>query len=226
MDKYKANRYGHRARMRECFITGGDKGLSDWYLLELFLGQVIPQRDIKGTVYELQNRFVSLENIFSADIEELKEISNIGENTAMIIVCAGEIMRSALVGKRGTVLKDINERCDYIKSEFNNIKNEALVFIGLNNGGEVCGRLIFDSDFHLNAETKSKLLSMLLSYNATNCMVICCSPTPEPIETKIYFFSEIKNIINTIGVRLADAGVLSKNELILLSQTPYSPMTQ
>lgn len=226
-DEFKANRYGHRARMRLQFIHSGDAGMSDTHLLELFLGQAILQKDVKATVYALINKYGNIENIFNADYDDLRKTNNIGDNVAMIIVMAREIMSNAYQSKSQTSLKSKAKREDYILNELPKNEGEGVVLFALNNNGEICAKKVINNANGFDATFRETLFSLLLSSNASNCIIInYCPNKQEQIETKIYFYSLIKNALNTIGMGLTDAGIYNKNGLALLSNTSYNAMLQ
>ncbi len=226
MDEYKANRYGHRERMRDHYIASGYTGMSDSLLLELYLGQIIPQKDVKPTVYELQNAFGGLEDIFSADFEELVNVKYVGENTALLIVLTRKIIEKSLGQRTFCCLKDTEQRKKYIEKEVKNLNDEAVIFLALDNRGLLCAKLIINGSPQLTPESKGNLLSMLLNSNASNCMVVHYLKSMQPIESSIYFFSVVKDTLNKINIRLAEAAVASKDEIRLISDTAYLSLLQ
>ena len=87
---------GHRDRLRERFLTSGDKAVSDYELLELVLFRSIPRRDVKPLAKDLIAKFGSFAEVLGARRERLLEVDGIGEATAadLKIIEAAEIGRA------------------------------------------------------------------------------------------------------------------------------------
>ena len=88
--KSKPHYTGHRHRLRERFLIGGESALQDYELLELLLFMAIPRRDVKPLAKELLNKFGSLSALMNAPHATLSQMDGISENTATAIkaVCA------------------------------------------------------------------------------------------------------------------------------------------
>ncbi len=84
MDK-KPHYSGHRARLRERFVSSGEDALQDYELIELLLFMALPRRDVKPLAKTLLARFGSLPELMSAPHHALMQIEGISENTATAI---------------------------------------------------------------------------------------------------------------------------------------------
>jgi DNA repair protein RadC len=71
--------HGHRERLRERFLKGGNDALADYELLELVLFRAIQRRDVKPLAKELLKQFGSFAEVVSAPIERLKSIKGLGD---------------------------------------------------------------------------------------------------------------------------------------------------
>jgi DNA repair protein RadC len=71
--------HGHRERLRERFLKGGNDALADYELLELVLFRAIVRRDLKPLAKELLRQFGSFAEVVSAPIERLKSIKGLGD---------------------------------------------------------------------------------------------------------------------------------------------------
>ena len=76
---------GHRARLRERFLREGLDGFSEHEVLELLLIYAIPQRDVNPLAHALIARFGSLAGVLEADAAELRQVSGVGENAAVLL---------------------------------------------------------------------------------------------------------------------------------------------
>ncbi len=71
--------HGHRERLRERFLNGGNDALADYELLELVLFRAIARRDVKPLAKDLLKQFGSFAEVVSAPIERLKSVAGLGE---------------------------------------------------------------------------------------------------------------------------------------------------
>lgn len=81
---------GHRKRLRERFLKGGEKGIPDYELLELLLFGVIPRGDTKPLAKKLLETCGSFSGLLQADIEKLKTIPGVGEATLVALKAVHE----------------------------------------------------------------------------------------------------------------------------------------
>ncbi len=70
---------GHRERLRDRFMRGGDKALPDYEMLELVLFNAIPRRDTKPLAKELIARFGTFSEVVSAPETRLREIKGVSD---------------------------------------------------------------------------------------------------------------------------------------------------
>ncbi len=73
--------HGHRDRLRERFLNGGQDALPDYELLELILFMAIPRRDVKPLAKELILKFGNLAGVLNAPVAELEKFDGLSENT-------------------------------------------------------------------------------------------------------------------------------------------------
>jgi len=81
---------GHRKRLRERFLKGGEKGIPDYELIELLLFGVIPRGDTKPLAKKLLETCGSFSGLLQADIEKLKTIPGVGEATLVALKAVHE----------------------------------------------------------------------------------------------------------------------------------------
>lgn len=94
-------RQGHRERIRKRYKDIRFEGSSEVEVLEFMLCFAIPRRDVKPIAYALIKHFGNLQNVFSADIEDLKNISGIGETSALLLTSIWESSRFARIHAMG-----------------------------------------------------------------------------------------------------------------------------
>ena len=83
MAKERPHYFDHRDRLRERFKSGGASALADYELLELYLFNSIPRRDVKPIAKDLIARFGSFAEVIAAPLEQLVEVKGVGDKTAL-----------------------------------------------------------------------------------------------------------------------------------------------
>jgi DNA repair protein RadC len=89
----KAAHEGHRARVREKFLSGDAASRSDVALLELLLIYAIPQKDVQALAKTLLSRFGSLENVLAASLTDLCQVAGIKQNSAVLLKLVDAVQR-------------------------------------------------------------------------------------------------------------------------------------
>jgi DNA repair protein RadC len=82
---------GHRKRLRERFLKGGEKAIPDYELIELLLFGVIPRGDVKPLAKKLLQNCGSLAGLLQADKEKLKSIAGVGDVTIVTLKAIQEV---------------------------------------------------------------------------------------------------------------------------------------
>ncbi len=73
------HRSGHRRRLRDRFLKGGNDALHDYELLELMLFMAQPRRDMKPVAKALLDRFGGFAEVITADPETLRRVPGVGD---------------------------------------------------------------------------------------------------------------------------------------------------
>ena len=81
---------GHRKRVKANVIKNGFSQLEEHKLLELMLFFSIPREDTNELAHKLIDHFGSFGEVFKADIDQLKRVDGVGDNTAVMIAAMGE----------------------------------------------------------------------------------------------------------------------------------------
>jgi DNA repair protein RadC len=69
---------GHRARLRERFLSGGLDGFHDYEIIELLLTLATPRKDCKDAAKAAMERFKTLQGVLEASGRALQEVPGIG----------------------------------------------------------------------------------------------------------------------------------------------------
>ncbi len=85
------HQHGHRARLRERFLTAGPASVADYEMLELVLFRAIPQRDVKPVAKRLLEWFGDFNGVISAPRARLADVPGIGP----AVICELKIVEAA-----------------------------------------------------------------------------------------------------------------------------------
>ncbi|ODT49312.1 MAG: hypothetical protein ABS59_11095 [Methylobacterium sp. SCN 67-24] len=108
---------GHRERLRQRFLEGGDSALPDYELLELLLFRSIPQRDVKPLAKQLIQHFGSFAEVIGAPVSRLREVKGIGESVALDLKIVEASLKRAMKGQiaKKPVLSSWSSVIDYCR---------------------------------------------------------------------------------------------------------------
>ncbi len=88
---------GHRQRLRDTFVQTGIEGMPDHQVLELLLTYALPRRDVNPLAHRLLDRFGTLEKVLTAPVDQLKQVPEMGESTAVFLSLLGQTERRILL---------------------------------------------------------------------------------------------------------------------------------
>src|SRR5438552_3286131 len=84
---------GHRQRLRDRFLSGEGRALTEESLIELLLTFAIPQKDVQPLAVALLERCGSLQAVLDASPETLRQVPGIGDATVALLKLVGHIGR-------------------------------------------------------------------------------------------------------------------------------------
>ena len=113
-----AHQLGHRERLRERAAKAGVGALPDYELLELYLFRTIPRGDVKPLAKALLARFGGLNEVLSAEVEELKRTPGVGEACAVDLKLAQEFAQRVAAGavRRRPVISSWTALLSYVRT--------------------------------------------------------------------------------------------------------------
>ncbi|MCK6418786.1 MAG: DNA repair protein RadC [Alphaproteobacteria bacterium] len=126
--------HGHRDRLRQRFIEGGESALQDYELLELLLFLAIPRRDVKPLAKALIKTFRSFASVLSAPLSELQKIEGVSANTAIAlksVAAAGRLM-TRQEAQAQPVLNAWSKLVDYLMASMAHEMTEQFRVVFLN----------------------------------------------------------------------------------------------
>lgn len=203
---------GHRGRMRDKFLTYGDKVFNTYELLEMLLYHVIPYRDTNPTAKILMNEFSGIGGVFSASKEELMNIKGIGEKAAEMIEAVGRF--SACVnfgsGQRETA-SDVpitHEKLGMYFVEMLSGSDEPMVAVAaLNNKAEIIhSEILYRTDFSFAEIKPEPFISFALRKKASAVAIAHTHPFGPlyPTVSDLGTTRLLRESLMSVGVELAE----------------------
>lgn len=126
---------GHRQRLKQRYLDFGVENLSDHEILELLLFYAIPQKNTNPLAHELIDRFGSLREVMSADIDSLKNVSGLGEHSAILISLLNDVQRRIRLTENTDVekLDSLSKIGKYLMNYYDGVNEERVTLMLFDN---------------------------------------------------------------------------------------------
>ena len=210
---------GHRARMRETYLSTGIESLSDVEALELLLGYAIARRDVNPLAHRLLEEFGSLHRVFEAPAEKLQLVAGVGPRTAALIRVIAELWgrceRSRLSGQ--IYLRGTGEIGRYLIAQTDGVEEERAWLLSLDARCRVieCRELCRGSVNSVNlpfrrvveAAILAKASTVVLAHNHTSGTLL---PSWEDVE----YTKQVARALELVDVPLNDHFILGERNYI------------
>lgn len=204
--------------MRVRFRDGGPSALQDYELLELFLFNSIPRRDVKPIAKDLMRAFGNIGEICAAPLHRLIEIKGIGEKTALDLrllhTISSHMARESVLGR--PVLSSWNALLDYCRTamQFEPVEQFRVLFLDRKNrliADEILGRGTIDRAPVYPREIVKRSLAL----EATAIILAHNHPSgdPTPSQSDIDMTFMIVETCNAVGISVHDHLVIGREEI-------------
>ncbi len=217
--KPRPHYHGHRDRLRGRFAEGGTQALADYELLELYLFNSIPRRDIKPIAKALITRFGSFAETISAPVKHLCEVKGISEKTALDLkllqAAALKLGQESLLGR--PVLSSWSALLDYCRSamQFETEEQFRVLFLDKKNrliADEVLGQGTVDRAPVYPREVVKRALELsstaiILAHNHP-------SGDPTPSQSDIDMTNNIIAAAKPLGVTVHDHLIIGRDSTV------------
>ncbi len=213
--KTKPDHAGHRKRLRERFLNGGDDALADYEVLELLLFSAIPRRDVKPIAKKLLSRFKNLAGVLTASKDSLASAGLSDNSIASIKIvqlAAVKMIRQQVIHK--SVISSWSQLIDYLYAVMAHEMNEhfRILFLDKKNAliaDEVQQKGTVDFTPVFPREVAKRALEV----GATAIIMVHNHPSgdPTPSQADILMTEEVKRALSGIGVILHDHVVIGNS---------------
>ena len=208
---------GHRKRVKANVIKNGFSQLEEHKLLELMLFYSIPREDTNELAHKLINHFGSFEEVFKADIEQLKRVDGVGENTAIMIAATGETFNRISKAKppKKRVYKNTKDLKELAFSLLNGEKNEKVFLICFDAKKTLKRYTVISEGDEISSEINMKeVIKNLVDSDSSIAVLAHNHPTSsaEPSASDVDSTRMVCVTLRKIGYALADHIIIGEND--------------
>lgn len=208
---------GHRQRVRDKYAENPDNFKYDYEYLELLLMYSIPRRDVKDTAKELLKTFGSIDNVFNADYSQLCAVKGVGENTAILISLVKDIEKQCKKSRNSNIkyVGDSESAVKYFKNLLDSENNEKMLLASVDNSNRIiCCRTVGNGDVNHVDVSPRKIIETVMLDNPTKVIIAHNHPSgsAEPSINDIDFTLNVRNILASVNVELADHIIIGEND--------------
>jgi DNA repair protein RadC len=205
----------HRKRLRERFRKGGENALHQYELLELLLTYAIPRRDVKPVAKQCLREFHGLAGVMHASEEELRRVTGIGENAALLIRLVKEMCGEYLAERmqKRDLLASPGAVVDFARLKLAGAPHELFMVIFLNVKNEVLDyEVIHEGTVDRAVVYPRRVIEAALARHAAGLILLHNHPSgyPEPSREDEIITIAIADAARTMDIHLLDHIVVGK----------------
>ncbi len=206
---------GHRNRLRERFLKGGEKSLPDYELIELILFSVMPRVDVKPLAKSLLKECGSLSGLFQADIEKLKSIPGVGVSTVATLKAILEISCRLIKEEASAqpIFKSWQSVIDYCRARMSHLKVEQFRLLFLDQKNKIIADEV-QQHGTINATPvyPREVVKRALDLGASSIIMVHNHPSgdPTPSKTDISITQKVANAAKELDIHVLDHLIIGK----------------
>ena len=215
MGEEASDQAGHRQRLRERFLKGGDGAVADYELLELILYQAIPRRDTKPIAKALLRKFKTFSGVVSADPVALRAVDGVGDAAVVALKAIGAAARHLLHDRviDRPVIGSWDRLLEYLKAALAHEAREQfrVLFLDAKNA------LLADEDAWHGTVNQSpvyprEIVKRALELHATAIIMVHNHPSgdPTPSQADIAMTKAVQDATAKLGIALHDHVVIGR----------------
>lgn len=215
---------GHRARVKKRFLEEGLDHFSDIQALELLLFYAIPRADTNPIAHRLLEHFGSLSQVLEANPEELKKISGVGENGALLLNLIPQMGRFYMTDRASApgVLTTLEQCAQYLMPRFFGRKLETVFLLCLDAKCKVlCCREVGEGGTNSTGISIRRVVETALGVNASSVVLAhnhpsgVALPSPEDIQTT----RRVAMALQAVEIVLVDHIIVADDDYVSIAQS-------
>lgn len=208
---------GHRKRLLERYLECDGEGFCDHELIELLLFYAIPRKNTNEIAHRLVERFGTIEKIVEADIDDLKTVDGIGDNSAALVhLVLSLAQRYTLDGKiKNPRLNTLQKLINYARGSFVGATGEKVYLYFLDNSLRLLdARLVAVGAIDEVKPLVRNILELAI-LKRVNAIAIVHNHTSAGVEESIAdveFTALLQRELDFIGIRLVEHIIIDKTD--------------
>jgi DNA repair protein RadC len=208
---------GHRKRLRQRFLKGGEEGVADYELLELILAAAKPRGDLKPLAKRLLRQFKNFSGVVNAETQELLTVPEMGEACVaalkVIQIASQKFLREQIVKR--PLMQCWNEVVDYCKISMSYLKKEQVRLLFLDRQNQLIADEIqnIGTVDHAPIYTR-EIVEKALTLGASALILVHNHPSGDPTPSKadIVATRSIQAALEKLGIQLHDHLIIGKGQ--------------
>jgi DNA repair protein RadC len=206
---------GHRGRLRQRLLEGGDGALADHEVIEYLLMTAIPQKDVKPLVRVLLQRFGSLAGVFNADPRALMQVSGIKETAAAALRIAGVAARrlAQATVREEPILASWNALIDYLHIDMAHLTHERVRVLYLNLQNRLMlDQVVSDGTLDESAIYTREIVAKAMAIGAAAIILVHNHPSgsPQPSRADIQVTQKIIEACRHLNITVHDHVIIGR----------------
>lgn len=216
---------GHRARMKERFLSEGIDHFDRHQIVEMLLFFGIPRKDTNGIAHRLIETFGGLPGVLEAPYEELRRVEGMTANAAVLVAFCGQMFRAYYNDKfaGGTVLSTVEEAGRYLLPKFLGRREETVFVVCLDNKDKVIsGNVVREGSVNAADISARIIVQQALTHNATQVILAHNHPSgfALPSRADINTTARIAEALRAVDVALLDHIIVAEDDFVSMRETP------
>jgi DNA repair protein RadC len=214
---------GHRDRLREKFRREGAAALHEYELLELYLFNSIPQKDVKPIAKALLHRFGTFSDVCAAPIAELTRIDGIGLKTAtdisVIRAAALHFAKDAILNR--PILSSWTALMDYVRSAMQTQSTEDFRVLFLDRKNQlIADEVVARGTVDRCPVYPREIMKRVLAHDATAVILVHNHPSgdPTPSHADIKMTEELARLLDALDTVVHDHLVVGREKVVSFKQ--------
>lgn len=219
---------GHRARMKARYLEQGMDALADHEALELLLYYAIPRADVNPLAHRLIEHFGSFHAVLEAEVDELTQVSGVGENTALLIRMIRDLDRRYLIRRAESNGRPTLNRTDaagaFFLPFFHGLREEQVYAAFLDDDFRLlkCRRM-FEGGINFAPLSVRKLVEAAIREHAVNIILAHNHPDGQAIPSveDREATQRLAVSLAAVQLQLADHIIVAGEEFLSMAECGY-----
>ena len=206
---------GHRKRLRDRFLKGGEKAVPDYELVELLLFGVMPRGDVKPLAKKLLQECGCLSGLLQADPEKLKSIPGVGEITIATLKAIHEASCRLIQEEASSqpILKSWQTVIDYCRARMSHLKVEQFRLLFLDQKNKIIADEIQQQGtINTTPVFPREVLKRTLELGASSVIMVHNHPSgdPTPSQADIDITRKIISAAKELEIHVLDHLIIGR----------------